>query len=79
VTLLALTEAVSIVAWWLVDFDEIFHTLKSSRQESAILLTTFACTLFLTPTFMPFRVLSQRASTLKGIKGTRATLRVVSR
>lgn len=36
------------VAWGLIDFDEIAHTLKTSRMESAILLATFAGTLFLT-------------------------------
>lgn len=36
-----------LVAWGLIDFDEILHTLKASRSESAILLTTFAATLFL--------------------------------
>ncbi|KAB2319639.1 SulP family inorganic anion transporter [Betaproteobacteria bacterium SCN1] len=44
----AMAGILFMVAWGLIDFDEIFHTLKSSRQESAILLTTFACTLFLT-------------------------------
>lgn len=44
----AMAGILFMVAWGLIDFDEIFHTLKSSRQESAILLATFACTLFLT-------------------------------
>ena len=44
----AMAGILFMVAWGLIDFEEIFHTLKSSRQESAILLTTFACTLFLT-------------------------------
>jgi SulP family sulfate permease len=37
-----------LVAWGLIDFDEIIHTFKSSRQESSILAATFAATLFLT-------------------------------
>jgi SulP family sulfate permease len=37
-----------LVAWGLIDFEEIFHVLKTSRAESAILLSTFASTLFLT-------------------------------
>jgi len=37
-----------LVAWGLIDFAEIRHVLKSSRGESAILLSTFAATLFLT-------------------------------
>jgi len=36
-----------LVAWGLIDFDEIIHVLKTSRAESAILLCTFAATLFL--------------------------------
>ena len=44
----AMAGILFMVAWGLIDFDEIFHTLKSSRQESAILLATFACTLLLT-------------------------------
>ena len=37
-----------LVAWGLIDFEEILHVVKTSRAESAILLTTFAGTLFLT-------------------------------
>lgn len=44
----AMAGILFLVAWGLIDFDEIIHTLKTSRQESAILLATFACTLFLT-------------------------------
>jgi SulP family sulfate permease len=36
-----------LVAWGLIDFDEIIHVLKTSRAESTILLVTFASTLFL--------------------------------
>ncbi|HNQ05207.1 MAG TPA: SulP family inorganic anion transporter [Thiobacillaceae bacterium] len=36
------------VAWGLIDFREIAHTLRTSRVESSILLATFAGTLFLT-------------------------------
>jgi SulP family sulfate permease len=44
----AMAGILFLVAWGLIDFDEIFHTLKSSRQESAIMAATFAATLFLT-------------------------------
>ncbi len=43
----AMAGILFLVAWGLIDFDEILHVLKSSRAESAILFTTFACTLFL--------------------------------
>ncbi len=44
----AMAGILFLVAWGLIDFDEIFHVLKTSRAESAILLSTFASTLFLT-------------------------------
>jgi len=44
----AMAGILFLVAWGLIDFDEIVHTLKSSRQESAIMAATFAATLFLT-------------------------------
>jgi SulP family sulfate permease len=44
----AMAGILFLVAWGLIDFDEIIHTFKSSRQESAILASTFAATLFLT-------------------------------
>ncbi len=44
----AMAGILFLVAWGLIDFDEIIHTFKSSRQESAILMSTFAATLFLT-------------------------------
>jgi SulP family sulfate permease len=44
----AMAGILFLVAWGLIDFEEIFHTLKASRAESAILLSTFAATLFLT-------------------------------
>src|SRR5512143_623249 len=44
----AMAGILFLVAWGLIDFDEIIHTFKSSRQESVILGTTFASTLFLT-------------------------------
>ncbi|MDP2832741.1 MAG: SulP family inorganic anion transporter [Pseudomonadota bacterium] len=43
----AMAGILFLVAWGLIDFDEIIHVLKTSRAESAILLTTFAATLFL--------------------------------
>jgi SulP family sulfate permease len=43
----AMAGILFLVAWGLIDFDEIFHTLKSSRAESAILFATFGATLFL--------------------------------
>ncbi len=43
----AMAGILFLVAWGLIDFKEIAHTLKSSRAESAILLGTFAATLFL--------------------------------
>jgi len=44
----AMAGILFLVAWGLIDFDEIVHTLKSSRQESAIMAATFAATLVLT-------------------------------
>jgi len=44
----AMAGILFLVAWGLIDFDEIVHVLKTSRAESAILLSTFAATLFLT-------------------------------
>ncbi len=44
----AMAGILFLVAWGLIDFEEIGHTLKASRVESAILLATFAATLFLT-------------------------------
>jgi SulP family sulfate permease len=43
----AMAGILFLVAWGLIDFDEIIHTLKTSRQESFILVATFASTLFL--------------------------------
>jgi len=43
----AMAGILFLVAWGLIDFAEIFHVLKTSRAESAILLSTFAATLFL--------------------------------
>ena len=43
----AMAGILFLVAWGLIDFDEITHVLKTSRAESGILLTTFASTLFL--------------------------------
>ncbi|MCP5279224.1 MAG: SulP family inorganic anion transporter [Thiobacillus sp.] len=44
----AMAGILFLVAWGLIDFDEILHTLKTNRMESAILVATFAGTLFLT-------------------------------
>lgn len=44
----AMAGILFLVAWGLIDFAEIRHALKTSRQESAILVATFAATLFLT-------------------------------
>ncbi|MEW6118809.1 MAG: SulP family inorganic anion transporter [Pseudomonadota bacterium] len=44
----AMAGILFLVAWGLIDFKEIAHTLRTNRQESAILLATFASTLFLT-------------------------------
>ncbi|MEW6679202.1 MAG: SulP family inorganic anion transporter [Pseudomonadota bacterium] len=44
----AMAGILFLVAWGLIDFDEIIHTLKTSRTESFILVATFAGTLFLT-------------------------------
>lgn len=44
----AMAGILFLVAWGLIDFEEIFHVFKTSRAETAILLSTFASTLFLT-------------------------------
>lgn len=44
----AMAGILFLVAWGLIDFDEIYHTVKTSRQELAIMIATFAATLFLT-------------------------------
>lgn len=44
----AMAGILFLVAWGLIDLDEIFHTIKTSRQETAIMAATFAATLFLT-------------------------------
>ena len=43
----AMAGILFLVAWGLIDFDEIIHTLKTSKAESFILVATFASTLFL--------------------------------
>jgi len=43
----AMAGILFLVAWGLIDFDEIIHVLKTSHAETAILLATFAATLFL--------------------------------
>jgi SulP family sulfate permease len=44
----AMAGILFLVAWGLIDFEEIGHVLKTSRAESAIMIATFAATLFLT-------------------------------
>ncbi len=44
----AMAGILFLVAWGLIDFDEIIHVLKTSRAESSIMLATFGSTLFLT-------------------------------
>lgn len=44
----AMAGILFLVAWSLIDFEEIFHVFKTSRAETSILLATFASTLFLT-------------------------------
>ena len=44
----AMAGILFLVAWGLIDFEEIYHTIKTSRQETAIMAATFAATLFLT-------------------------------
>ncbi len=44
----AMAGILFLVAWGLIDFEEIIHVIKISRAETAILLSTFASTLFLT-------------------------------
>jgi SulP family sulfate permease len=43
----AMAGILFLVAWGLIDFEEINNTLKHNRQESVILVSTFASTLFL--------------------------------
>jgi SulP family sulfate permease len=43
----AMAGILFLVAWGLIDFEEIIHTLKTNRAESVILFSTFAATLFL--------------------------------
>ncbi len=44
----AMAGILFLVAWGLIDFREIAHVLKTSHTESAIMVATFAATLFLT-------------------------------
>ena len=44
----AMAGILFLVAWGLIDFKEIAHTVKTSRTEFAIMAATFASTLFLT-------------------------------
>ena len=44
----AMAGILFLVAWGLIDFEEIFHVFKTSRAETAILMATFCSTLFLT-------------------------------
>ena len=44
----AMAGILFLVAWGLIDFKEIAHTVKASRSEFAIMAATFAATLFLT-------------------------------
>ena len=43
----AMAGVLFIVAWGLIDFKEIFHILKVSKRETAVLLVTFFSALFL--------------------------------
>jgi SulP family sulfate permease len=43
----AMAGILFMVAWGLIDFEEIIHTLKHNRQETFILVSTFVSTLFL--------------------------------
>ncbi|MGH8503982.1 MAG: SulP family inorganic anion transporter [Gammaproteobacteria bacterium] len=43
----AIAGVLVLIAWNLIDFRHIYHILRTDRAESAILLTTFAATLFL--------------------------------
>ncbi len=43
----AMAGVLFMVAWGLIDFHHIRHILHSDRQEAAVLVTTFAATLFL--------------------------------
>ena len=43
----AMAGILFLAAWGLIDFEEIIYVLKYSRQESSILVVTFASTLFL--------------------------------
>jgi sulfate permease, SulP family len=44
----AMAGILFLVAWGLIDFEEIYHVIKTNRQETAILVATFLSTLFLT-------------------------------
>ncbi|MDP2111982.1 MAG: SulP family inorganic anion transporter [Thiobacillus sp.] len=44
----AMAGILFLVAWGLIDFKEIIHTVKTNRSELAIMAATFAATLFLT-------------------------------
>jgi SulP family sulfate permease len=44
----AMAGILFLVAWGLIDFKEIIHTVKTNRSELAIMIATFAATLFLT-------------------------------
>lgn len=44
----AMAGILFLVAWGLIDFKEIAHTVKTNRSEFAIMAATFAATLFLT-------------------------------
>jgi len=43
----AMAGILFMVAWGLIDFEEIISTLKNNRQEAVILVSTFVSTLFL--------------------------------
>ncbi len=50
----AMAGVLFLVAWGLIDFDEIRHILHSSRRESAVLAVTFCAALFLELEFAIF-------------------------
>ncbi|HFD31532.1 MAG TPA: SulP family inorganic anion transporter [Gammaproteobacteria bacterium] len=50
----AMAGILFLVAWGLIDFKEIFHVLKSSRRETAIMAVTFFSALFLELEFAIF-------------------------
>ena len=52
--LAAMAGVLFLVAWGLVDFGHIRHILRSDRQESAVLVTSFLATLFLRLEFAVF-------------------------